>query len=61
MRRALLSFEAFGLHPQPYVASVRNPYSWWVPHREGWIDSDSALYEIAAVMRFRIWRWLGLY
>jgi uncharacterized SAM-binding protein YcdF (DUF218 family) len=61
MRRALLAFDAFELHPQPYVASVRNPYSWWVPHREGWIDSDSALYEIAAVIRFRLWRWLGIY
>jgi uncharacterized SAM-binding protein YcdF (DUF218 family) len=61
MNRALLAFEAFGLHPQAAVAFVRNPKSWWVPHPEGWIDSDSALHEILGDLRFYIWRWLGLY
>jgi uncharacterized SAM-binding protein YcdF (DUF218 family) len=61
MRRALLSFSAFDMQPQPVVAFVRNPKSWWVPHPEGWIDSDSALHEILGDARFVVWRWLGLY
>jgi uncharacterized SAM-binding protein YcdF (DUF218 family) len=61
MRRALLSFDAFDLHPQPVVAFVRNPKSWLVPHPEGWIDSNSAAHEMLGVVRFHVWRWLGLY
>jgi uncharacterized SAM-binding protein YcdF (DUF218 family) len=61
MHRALLAFDAFDLHPQPAVAFVRNPKSWWVPHPEGWIDSNSALHEILGVARFHVWRWIGLY
>ncbi|KMQ80208.1 hypothetical protein BPMI_03767c [Candidatus Burkholderia pumila] len=61
MRRALLAFDAFNLHPQPAVAFVRNPKSWWVPHPEGWIDSNSALHEIVGTLRFYVWRWIGLY
>jgi len=61
MRRALLAFDAFGLHPQPAVASIRNPKSWWVPHPEGWGDSNSALHELLGIVRFHVWRWLGLY
>jgi uncharacterized SAM-binding protein YcdF (DUF218 family) len=61
MNRALLAFDAFDLHPQSAVAFVRNPKSWWVPHPEGWIDSDSALHEMIGVLRFHVWRVLGLY
>jgi uncharacterized SAM-binding protein YcdF (DUF218 family) len=61
MRRALLAFDAFDVHPQPAVAFVRNPKSWLVPHPEGWIDSNSALHEILGDVRFWIWRWVGLY
>lgn len=61
MRRAVLTFAAFGLHPQPFVSSVRNPPSWWLPHPEGWFDSEDALYELVGVVRFYVWRWLGLY
>lgn len=61
MRRALLSFGAFGLRPQAFVATIRNPYSWIVPHPEGWIDSNGALHEMLGVVRFYVWRWLGWY
>jgi uncharacterized SAM-binding protein YcdF (DUF218 family) len=61
MNRALLAFGAFDLQPQPAIAFHRNPKSWWVPHPEGWIDSDSALHEILGDVRFWIWRWLGIY
>jgi uncharacterized SAM-binding protein YcdF (DUF218 family) len=61
MNRALLSFEAFDIHPQPAVAYLRHPKSWWVPHPEGWIDSNSALHEIIGDARFYVWRWIGLY
>ncbi len=61
MNRALLSFSAFDLHPQPAVAFLRNPKSWLVPHPEGWIDSNFALHEILGDVRFWIWRWIGLY
>jgi uncharacterized SAM-binding protein YcdF (DUF218 family) len=61
MRRAMLAFNAFGLHPQPVVAFVRKPKSWPVPHLKGWIDSNSALHELVGVARFYVWRWLGLY
>ncbi|WP_250527235.1 YdcF family protein [Caballeronia sp. GAWG2-1] len=61
MRRALLAFDAFDLHPQPAVAFVRNPKSWLVPHPEGWIDSDSGLHEMLGTLKFYVWRWLGLY
>ncbi|SAK78607.1 YdcF family protein [Caballeronia ptereochthonis] len=59
MRRALLAFEAFDLHPQPVVAFIRNPKSWWVPHPEGWIDSNSALRELLGIVRFHLLRWIG--
>jgi uncharacterized SAM-binding protein YcdF (DUF218 family) len=61
MRRALLAFEAFGLHPQPFVSNARVPKSWRVPHPEGWIDSNSALHELIGIARFHVWRFLGLY
>ncbi|BAN27712.1 putative uncharacterized protein (plasmid) [Caballeronia insecticola] len=61
MRRALLTFDAFDLHPQPAVAFIRNPKSWWVPHPEGWIDSNSALRELIGIVRFYVWRWIGMY
>jgi uncharacterized SAM-binding protein YcdF (DUF218 family) len=61
MRRALLAFDAFGLHPQPFVSNARQPKSWRVPHPEGWSDSNSALHELIGIARFRIWRFLGLY
>jgi uncharacterized SAM-binding protein YcdF (DUF218 family) len=61
MRRALLAFEAFDIHPQPAVAFLRNPKSWWVPHPEGFIDSNSGLHEILGDIRFFVWRWIGLY
>ena len=61
MRRALLAFDAFGLHPQPAVAFVRKPKWWWVPHRRGWFDSNSALHELVGIVRFHVWRWVGLY
>lgn len=61
MQRALLAFDAFDLHPQPAVAFIRNPKSWWVPHPEGWIDSNFALHELVGIVRFYVWRWIGLY
>jgi uncharacterized SAM-binding protein YcdF (DUF218 family) len=61
MHRSLLAFDAFDLHPQPIVAFIRNPKSWWVPHPEGWIDSNSALHEVIGTVRFYVWRWVGLY
>ncbi|WP_244158434.1 YdcF family protein [Caballeronia fortuita] len=61
MRRAMLAFEAFGLHPQPAVAYVRPQLTWWRPHRKGWFDSNSALHELVGIARFYAWRWIGLY
>ena len=61
MRRAMLSFGAFDLHPQPFVANVREPHSWKVPHPEGWTDSNNALHEMLGVVRLRVWHWLGVY
>ncbi|WP_232078264.1 YdcF family protein [Burkholderia sp. THE68] len=61
MRRALLAFDAFDLHPQPAVAFIRVPRTWWVPHRRGWFDADSALHELIGIARFYVWRWVGLY
>ncbi|SAK46867.1 hypothetical protein AWB79_01180 [Caballeronia hypogeia] len=61
MRRALLAFAAFDLDPQPAVAIVRRPMSWWVPHPRGWFDSNSALHELVGIARFYVWRLLGLY
>ena len=61
MQRALLAFDAFDLHPQPAVAFIRNPKSWWVPHPEGWIDSNFALHELIGNVRFFVWRSIGLY
>jgi uncharacterized SAM-binding protein YcdF (DUF218 family) len=61
MRRAMLAFEAFGLHPQPTVAYVRPQFMWWRPHRRGWFDSNSALHELVGIVRFYVWRWVGLY
>jgi uncharacterized SAM-binding protein YcdF (DUF218 family) len=61
MQRALLAFQAFGIDAQPGVAFIRNPKSWWVPHPEGWIDSNFALHELIGILRFYVWRWIGLY
>jgi uncharacterized SAM-binding protein YcdF (DUF218 family) len=61
MHRALLAFHAFDLYPQPAVAFIRHPKSWWVPHPEGWIDSNFALHELIGTLRFHVWRWIGLY
>jgi uncharacterized SAM-binding protein YcdF (DUF218 family) len=61
MRRALVAFEGFHLHPQPVVASAKNAYSWMIPHPEGWIASNSALREMSGVMLYYVSRWLGLY
>jgi uncharacterized SAM-binding protein YcdF (DUF218 family) len=61
MRRAMLAFDAFGLHPQPTVAYVRPPLTWWLPRRKGWFDSNSALHELVGIARFYVWRWIGLY
>jgi len=61
MRRALLAFDAFGLHPQPFVSNADTPKSWRVPHPEGWIDSENALHELVGIARFYVWRFLGLY
>jgi uncharacterized SAM-binding protein YcdF (DUF218 family) len=61
MRRALLAFAAFGMHPQPAVAYIREPRSWWVPRRKGLFDSNRALHELVGIARFYVWRWVGLY
>lgn len=61
MRRALLAFDAFDLHPQPAVAFIRIAKSSWVPHPKGWIDSNDALHELVGIARFYVWRWIGLY
>lgn len=61
MRRAMLAFDAFELHPQPAVAYIRPSLTWWLPHRRGWFDSNSALHELVGIARFYVWRWLGLY
>ncbi|SAK43987.1 hypothetical protein AWB78_00465 [Caballeronia calidae] len=61
MRRALLAFNAFDLHPQPAVATVRKARTWWVPRLRGWFDSSNALHELVGIVRFHVWRWIGLY
>lgn len=61
MHRAMLAFEAFGLHPQPTVAFIRPQFTWWRPHPKGWFDSNSALHELVGIARFYVWRWIGLY
>jgi len=61
MRRAMLAFDAFDLHPQPAVAYIRPALTWWLPRRKGWFDSNSALHELVGIARFSVWRWIGLY
>jgi uncharacterized SAM-binding protein YcdF (DUF218 family) len=61
MHRAMLAFEAFGVHPQPAVASIREPDSRWVPRPAAYFDSNRALHEFVGIARFFVWRWIGLY
>ncbi|SPB13597.1 hypothetical protein NOV72_00861 [Caballeronia novacaledonica] len=61
MRRAMLAFDAFNLHPQPAVAYIRPELTWWLPRRKGWFDSNSALHELVGIARFYVWRWMGWY
>ncbi|AET93924.1 hypothetical protein BYI23_D004140 (plasmid) [Burkholderia sp. YI23] len=61
MRRAMLAFGSFGVHPQPAVASIREPDSRWVLRPAALFDSNRALHELVGIARFYVWRWIGLY
>jgi uncharacterized SAM-binding protein YcdF (DUF218 family) len=62
MPRALLSFHAFGLDPQPFVSSVKYPRApTLIPRGRGYLDAETALHELVGIARFYVWRFLHLY
>ena len=62
MSRSLATFRAAGLSPVPSAARLRTdrPAPWWtvVPDRESMQLSDSAAYEYAAWIYYRLRRWV---
>jgi uncharacterized SAM-binding protein YcdF (DUF218 family) len=61
MRRSLLAFDAFGLHPAPFVSNVRPCRMTVFPTRMGFVAGETAVHEIVGIARFYVWRWLRLY
>jgi uncharacterized SAM-binding protein YcdF (DUF218 family) len=61
MQRSLLAFHAFGLDTQAFTSNVRRPEATFFPRSRGFIDAETALHELVGVVRFRVYRTLGLY
>lgn len=62
MPRSLATFRAAGMNPVPSAARPRSdgPLAWWtvVPDRESMLLSDSAFYEYAAWIYYRLKGWV---
>ena len=61
MQRSLLAFHAFGLDTQAFTSNVRRPEATFFPRSHGFIDAETALHELVGIVRFRVYRSLGLY
>lgn len=62
MPRALLSFKANGMSPQPFVSDIYVPRARTpIPRGRGFIDTETALHEMVGIARFYVWRLIGLY
>ncbi|WP_459623380.1 YdcF family protein [Burkholderia sp. 3C] len=58
MRRALLDFSRFGITPQPVYANRLRAECGW-PHASNFVVASRALHEIAGIVQFYAYRWLG--
>ncbi len=62
MPRSLATFRSAGMNPVPSAARARSdrPLAWWtvVPDRESMLVSDSAAYEYAAWIYYRLKGWV---
>ncbi|MBN3724358.1 YdcF family protein [Burkholderia sp. Ac-20379] len=59
MRRALLDFARFGIAPQPVYANRLRAECGWRPHASNFVAASRALHEIAGIVQFYAYRWLG--
>jgi len=61
MQRSLLAFHAFGLDTQAFTSNVRQSEATFFPRSRGFIDAETALHELVGIVRFHVYRRLGLY
>jgi len=61
MQRSLLAFHAFGLDTQAFTSNVRQSEATFFPRSRGFIDAETALHELIGIVRFHVYRRLGLY
>jgi hypothetical protein len=57
----LLAFNAFGLGTQAFTSNVRQSKATFFPRSRGFIDAETALHELIGILRFRVYRSVGLY
>ena len=61
MPRSLLAFNAFGLDTQAFTSNVRQSKATFFPRSRGFVDAETALHELIGILRFRVYRSVGLY
>ncbi|WP_420816079.1 YdcF family protein [Paraburkholderia phosphatilytica] len=59
MRRALLDFDRFGIHPQPVVSNYRHAEPGILPRVANLEDAEISLHELVGLAQFRVYRMLG--
>jgi uncharacterized SAM-binding protein YcdF (DUF218 family) len=59
MRRALLDFDRFGVHPQPVVSNYRHAEPGILPRVVNLEDAEISLHELVGLAQFRVYRALG--
>lgn len=59
MRRALLDFHRFGMHPQPLISNARRARLGLLPRYDNLVNAEIALHELVGVAQFHVYYALG--